>query len=266
MSKKDNAKKSAPAANETAQGNAPAATESTASPEQDAPLGDQTPPPAGDTGTPEGLEREQDDLMLLGSDVLPAEVEIAPGKTVQLGDVVNRAFIDSGLPSRKAWNALPMQDIEARLAATVVAMREEAAPDPDADLEDDSTDETPPEVDEDAQAARARRADLEMFADLFGISHFDVSNRALDRQVRKASDDFFRTADSLDLRYSGDGSFESRQAFIAEVEAASKSQPRSYIVQWDLQRNGKRYVDGDKITLTRLEAIEIGSDCIKLEE
>lgn len=63
---------------------------------------------------------------LLGSSVLPAMVEIGPGKTVQLGKVVVRAHKESGLDV-DAWNGLPEADREARLAAIVEAMKTEAA-------------------------------------------------------------------------------------------------------------------------------------------
>ncbi|YP_010115326.1 hypothetical protein PBC5_gp09 [Sinorhizobium phage PBC5] len=65
------------------------------------------------------------DDMLLGSSILPSLVEIAEGKSVQLGEVVTRAYADSGL-TRAAWNALPDDMREAALAATVEAMKAEA--------------------------------------------------------------------------------------------------------------------------------------------
>lgn len=63
---------------------------------------------------------------LLGSSVLPAMVDIAPGKSVQLGNVVARAHKASGL-SVDEWNALTAEDREARLAETVEAWKTEAA-------------------------------------------------------------------------------------------------------------------------------------------
>lgn len=80
---------------------------------------------------PEGADADDDggsgaDDMLLGSNVLPAMIEIAPGNEAQLGAVVSRAHKESGL-SVADWNALPNEDRETRLAATVDAMRAEAA-------------------------------------------------------------------------------------------------------------------------------------------
>lgn len=63
---------------------------------------------------------------LLGSSVLPSMVEIGPGKSVQLGNVVARAYKASGL-SAEDWNALAAEDREARLAETVEAWKGEAA-------------------------------------------------------------------------------------------------------------------------------------------
>lgn len=63
---------------------------------------------------------------LLGSSVLPSMVEIGPGKSVQLGNVVARAHKASGL-SVDDWNALVAEDREARLAETVEAWKAEAA-------------------------------------------------------------------------------------------------------------------------------------------
>ncbi len=46
---------------------------------------------------------------LNGSNTLPALIEIADGKSVQLGDVVRQAFEKSGM-SVEAWNALAETD------------------------------------------------------------------------------------------------------------------------------------------------------------
>lgn len=62
---------------------------------------------------------------LLGSNILPADVEVAEGVTVQLGEVVARAFEDSGL-SAEDWNALADDAREEMLAAAVEAMKAEA--------------------------------------------------------------------------------------------------------------------------------------------
>ena len=64
--------------------------------------------------------------MLLGSSALPSIIEIAAGNEVQLGAVVARAHKDSGL-SVADWNALANDDREAKLAATVEAMKAEAS-------------------------------------------------------------------------------------------------------------------------------------------
>lgn len=65
------------------------------------------------------------DDTLVGSSVLPAMIEIAAGSEVQLGAVVARAHKESGL-SVTDWNALAGDDREAKLAATVEAMKAEA--------------------------------------------------------------------------------------------------------------------------------------------
>lgn len=64
---------------------------------------------------------------LLGSSILPSMVLIAEGIEVQLGTVVERAHRESGL-SLEDWNDLVDADREALLAATVEAMKAEAAP------------------------------------------------------------------------------------------------------------------------------------------
>lgn len=63
---------------------------------------------------------------LIGSSVLPAMVEIAEGKSVQLGHVVARAHKASGL-SFADWNGLPEEKREKLLAETVDAWKAEAA-------------------------------------------------------------------------------------------------------------------------------------------
>ncbi|MGF6420044.1 hypothetical protein ABH900_003561 [Stenotrophomonas sp. AN71] len=55
---------------------------------------------------------------LLGSNVLPANIELAEGVSVQLGEVVRRAHEATGL-SVAEWNALEDGDREAELAAVV---------------------------------------------------------------------------------------------------------------------------------------------------
>lgn len=59
---------------------------------------------------------------LLGSNVLPATIELAEGVSVQLGEVVRRTHEASGL-SVADWNALEDADREARLAATVLELQ-----------------------------------------------------------------------------------------------------------------------------------------------
>lgn len=62
--------------------------------------------------------------MLLGSSVMPANLYI--GQTyVQLGDVVRRAFVDSGMTAEQ-WNTGPALDREYMLVRAVYAMRAEA--------------------------------------------------------------------------------------------------------------------------------------------
>ncbi|MBN9333868.1 hypothetical protein [Devosia sp.] len=63
---------------------------------------------------------------LLGSNVLPALVEIAAGKTVQLGVVVGRAYKASGL-NVDGWNALEDAERETRLAQMVETLKQEHA-------------------------------------------------------------------------------------------------------------------------------------------
>ncbi|WP_313642145.1 hypothetical protein [Stenotrophomonas sp.] len=60
--------------------------------------------------------------VLVGSSVLPSNIELAEGVTVQLGEVVRRTHEASGL-SVADWNALDDGDREARLAATVLELQ-----------------------------------------------------------------------------------------------------------------------------------------------
>ncbi|HLK36058.1 MAG TPA: hypothetical protein VKU41_04850 [Polyangiaceae bacterium] len=46
-------------------------------------------------------------------------------REVQLGDIVRRAFAESGL-DKESWNALPPLDREGRLAKAIYDMRDEA--------------------------------------------------------------------------------------------------------------------------------------------
>jgi len=62
---------------------------------------------------------------LLGSNVLPASIELVDGKTVSLGDVVRHAHAASGL-SIEAWNELDDTLREAKLADAIEQLRSEA--------------------------------------------------------------------------------------------------------------------------------------------
>lgn len=73
---------------------------------------------AAEGGKPSAPAQES----LLGSKVLPANIELAEGVTVQLGEVVRRTHEASGL-SVADWNALGEDDREARLAATVLELQ-----------------------------------------------------------------------------------------------------------------------------------------------
>lgn len=62
---------------------------------------------------------------LYGSNVLPANIELAEGVAVQLGEVVRLAHEASGLTIAD-WNALDDGDREARLSATVLELQSAA--------------------------------------------------------------------------------------------------------------------------------------------
>lgn len=62
---------------------------------------------------------------LYGSNVLPANIELAEGVAVQLGEVVRQAHEASGLTIAD-WNALGDGDREARLSATVLELQSAA--------------------------------------------------------------------------------------------------------------------------------------------
>lgn len=62
--------------------------------------------------------------MLFGSSILPSMILIVD-KEVQLGDVVRRAFADSGLTVEE-WNNLPEHEREDSLARAISVMRFEA--------------------------------------------------------------------------------------------------------------------------------------------
>lgn len=54
--------------------------------------------------------------VLTGTDSLPANVDLVSGGTVQLGDIVRRAYEDSGLDVA-AWNALSQEDRDTAILA-----------------------------------------------------------------------------------------------------------------------------------------------------
>lgn len=83
--------------------------------------------PASGDGHPQGM------TVLLGSNVLPTFIELSDKRTVQLGEVVNRAFKDSGLDVA-GWNGLNEPDRENCLADAVNTMKMEQAA-AEADLE-----------------------------------------------------------------------------------------------------------------------------------
>lgn len=62
---------------------------------------------------------------LFGSDILPSTIELTPGTSVQLGDVVRHAFEASGLTVDE-FNAQESSHREEQLQASIAAMREEA--------------------------------------------------------------------------------------------------------------------------------------------
>lgn len=66
--------------------------------------------------------------ILVGSNVLPSNIELAEGVTVQLGEVVRQAFEHTGLTVAD-WNALEEGDREAELAAMVRELQSRAEAD-----------------------------------------------------------------------------------------------------------------------------------------
>ena len=104
---------------------------------------------------------------LLGSNVLPANIELAEGVSVQLGEVVRQAFEHSGL-SIADWNALEDGDREAELAAMVRELQSVAEAEAEAKKGAATADaekakasggtgtQNPPAADKDALLARAK--------------------------------------------------------------------------------------------------------------
>lgn len=109
---------------------------------------------------------------LVGSNVLPANIELAEGVSVQLGEVVRQAFEHSGL-SIADWNALDGDDREAELAAMVRELQSRAEADAEAKkgaaTADDekvkasggSGNQSPPAADKDALLARAKELGID---------------------------------------------------------------------------------------------------------
>lgn len=81
--------------------------------DEDAPSGDD----AGKDGSEDGNE-----TMLIGSSVLPAEIEIAEGIVIQLGKLVGFAQEQSGFDV-EGWNAQPEDEREGALAASQALLR-----------------------------------------------------------------------------------------------------------------------------------------------
>ena len=71
-------------------------------------------------------EPDQSADTLIGTNILPALIEIAPGKEIQLGEVVTKAHAKSNL-SLEDWNALPEADRDALLTAMVDELKAEAS-------------------------------------------------------------------------------------------------------------------------------------------
>jgi hypothetical protein len=63
--------------------------------------------------------------VLIGTDTLPANIELTATKSVQLADVVNHGFKVSGL-SLEDWNSLPVPERNEKLSAAVAALKAEA--------------------------------------------------------------------------------------------------------------------------------------------
>jgi hypothetical protein len=73
---------------------------------------------------------------LIGTDKLPADVELSEGVTVPLGDIVRRAFEDSALDV-PSWNALSAEARDAAIMAARAEMADEPEDGEDPDVEDD---------------------------------------------------------------------------------------------------------------------------------
>ncbi|WP_329914041.1 hypothetical protein [Stenotrophomonas sp. SMYL86] len=109
---------------------------------------------------------------LLGSNVLPANIELADGVSVQLGELVRQAFEHTGLTVAD-WNALEEGDREAELAAMVRELQSRAeaeaeakkgaatADDEKAKASGATGTQNPPVADKDALLVRAKELGIE---------------------------------------------------------------------------------------------------------
>lgn len=70
------------------------------------------------TETPSATNKPANEETLNGSNTLPADIKIAEGETVQLGEIVMKAHARSEL-TVDAWNALPEDDRDALLAKEI---------------------------------------------------------------------------------------------------------------------------------------------------
>jgi hypothetical protein len=73
-----------------------------------------------------GAPAANSQVILHGSDLLPAHIEIAEGNTVQLGEVVQRAYQASGMTPEQ-WNALEGAARDDLLEMEVAVLKTEAA-------------------------------------------------------------------------------------------------------------------------------------------
>lgn len=71
-------------------------------------------------------EPDQSADTLIGTNILPALIEIASGKEIPLGDLVAKAHANSG-HSLEEWNALPEADRDALLTAMVDELKAQAS-------------------------------------------------------------------------------------------------------------------------------------------
>jgi len=99
------------------------------------------------TETPKASTKPADNQILIGTNILPAEIAISEGLSVQLGEIVAKAHERSGL-SIEEWNALPEGERDALLLNEVEQVKsaalEAASNGPQAPLE--------PALKQDAQA------------------------------------------------------------------------------------------------------------------